>query len=518
MSDPIVETSSGKVEGFLRDGVFAFRGVQYGAPPVGHARWKAPRPPQPWAGVRPATEFGNWAPQPDIEMPAGSPMQFHSRTKSEDCLVLNVWTSGLKDSTPKPVIVSLHGGAFTLGAGDLEPDTLVQRGDVVVVSMNHRLGLLGHLFLGEIGGEEWADAGNAGVLDVVLALEWVRDNIANFGGDPSRVMTMGCSGGSSKTLVLMGMPGAKGLFHRANPIDAPFIKACEPEVALRIAEETLADLGVGHNELHKLYDIPWPQLLGAQNIDIAHELADGKSRNEVLRYYPVVDGRSLPAHPFDPVASPLSSDVPMMTGWSRDSQSMIMMNQPWFGSLDDAGLREVANKQFGPAGEEILSAYRRTHPGWTPSDTACAIITDRVMKARTIELAERKALGGNAPAYLYEWAYKSPGFGGVAGARHGGELPFVFKMIGKESSEGFGDLTGFEGSRPRDFEMQEIISEAWVRFAHDGDPNHSQLPKWDPYSTDERATMIFADEITAVNDPEPEIRKSFQNVPEDRWM
>jgi para-nitrobenzyl esterase len=518
MTEPVVETTAGQVRGYLREGVYGFRGIPYGASTTGPNRWKAPTPPVPWSGVRDALEFGPWAAQPDLPAPADSPFVFKSAPKSEDCLVINVWTSGLQGSTPKPVIVSLHGGAFTLGSGDLSPETLVQRGDVVVVSMNHRLGLLGHLYLAEIGGEEWADSGNAGILDVVLALEWIRDNVAAFGGDPTRVMTMGCSGGSSKTLALMGMPRAKGLFHRANPIDAPFMKACEPATATSIAEETLAALGLGPEELHRLYEMPWEQLLTAQHIDIAHELAEGHSRDEVLRYYPVVDGRSLPAHPFEPIASPLAADVPMMTGSAQDSMKMIMLRQPWFGKLDEPGLREVANKQLGAGAEEVVAAHRREHPDWTPTDVACAVITGRVMTAKTIDLAERKAVGGTAPVYLYRWAYRTPGLDGIAGARHGGELPFVFKTIGMTISEGFADISPFEGDRPRDYEMQEAVSEAWVRFAHDGDPNHAGIPKWPSYSTDDRPTMIFDEEVHLENDPEAEVRVAYEQTPPERWM
>jgi para-nitrobenzyl esterase len=513
-----VETTAGKVRGWRREGVYGFRGIPYGATTEGPNRWKAPVAPRPWTGVLDALDFGPWAAQPDLPAPVDSAFVFGNAAKSEDCLVINVWTSGLKSSASKPVIVSLHGGAFTMGAGDLSPETLVARGDVVVVSMNHRLGLLGHLYLAEIGGEEWADSGNAGILDVLLALEWVRDNIAAFGGDPNRVMTMGCSGGSSKTLALMAMPAAKGLFQRANPIDAPFMKACEPGKATSIAEETLADLGIGHDELHKLYALPWQQLLEAQTIDIAHELAEGSSRDEVLRYYPVVDGRSLPTHPFDPVASPLSSDVPMLTGSARDSMRLIMLMQPWFGTLDEAGLREIANKQLGAGAEEVVAAHRREHPDWTPTDVACAVITGRVMTAKTIDLAERKAVGGTAPVYLYRWAYGTPGMDGIAGARHGGELPFVFKTIGNTISEGFADISPFEGDRPQDYEMQEVVSEAWVRFAHDGDPNHSGIPKWPSYSTDDRPTMVFDDEVRLEHDPESQIRVAYDQVPPDRWM
>jgi para-nitrobenzyl esterase len=519
MNDPVVQTTSGKVLGYVHEGVYGFRGIPYGASTGGTNRWKAPTSPSPWSGVREAAEFGPWAPQPSIERPANSPLvNFRIAPKSEDCLVLNVWTSGLRDSTPKPVMVSLHGGAFTLGSGDLAPETLVGRGDVVMVSMNHRLGLLGHLYLAEIGGEEWADSGNAGVLDVVMALQWIRDNIANFGGDPSRVMIFGCSGGSSKTLALMGMPVAKGLFHRANPIDAPFMKACEPAVATSIAEETLAALGVGHAQLHKLYEMPWEVLLTAQNIDIPGELAAGSNRDRVLRYYPVVDGRSLPAHPFHPSASPLSSDVPTLIGSAQDSMTMLMLAQPWFGTLDEAGLHEIATKQVGSASEGVITAYRRSYPDWSPTQIACAVVTGRVMSAKTITLAERKAIGSTAPVYVYRWNYKTPGMGGIAGARHGGELPFVFKMIGKKTSVGFGDVSGFEGDRPKDYEMQEKISEAWVRFAHDGDPNHSGLPKWPSYSTDDRPTMIFEESCRLELDPEPEIRAAYEQVDEDRWM
>ncbi|MCU1691562.1 MAG: putative carboxylesterase, type [Frankiales bacterium] len=521
-TEPVVETSGGKVRGYAKDGAYGFRGIPYGASTTGAARFKPPTPVEPWTGVRDATEFGFWAPQDRIVLPPemkDHPMAVFMRQRpmSEDCLVLNVWTSGLAGSTPKPVIVSLHGGAFLSGAGDLEAEGLAARGDVVVVSVNHRLGLLGHLYLAEIGGEEYASSGNAATLDLVLALEWVRDNIAAFGGDPSRVMTTGCSGGSSKTLVLMGMPSAKGLFSRANPIDAPFIKACEPEVATRIAEETLAELGIGHSELHKLHELPWEQLLTAQHVDIARILSEGGSRDEFLRYYPVVDGTVLPAHPFDPVASPLQHDVAMLTGSASDSMTMLMLQEPWYGTLDEAGLREIAVKQVGSAADAVLAAYEADRPDATPTEVACAVVTGRVMTARTIELASRKAASGTAPVYVYRWQHTAVGMGGMAGARHGGELPFVFKNIGKKASEGFGDWSPFEGDRPEDFRMQELVSEAWVRFAHDGDPNSDGLPHWPAYSADTRSTMLFGDPVRVEDDPEPALRQAFEQVPDERW-
>jgi para-nitrobenzyl esterase len=476
--------------------------------------------------VRDALTFGPTAPQlampseasgaPTLEGPAAAFMGFiqgliggPEPAQGEDCLVLNVWTSGIDQQTPRPVMFWVHGGAFTTGSGSwamYDGTSLAARGDVVVVTINHRLGALGYLNLADLGGEEYADSGNAGMLDIVLALQWVHDNIARFGGDPNRVMMFGGSGGASKSSTILAMPAAKGLLHRVGLLSGPMLRVNEPDTATAAAERLLARLDLKSDEVHKLRDVPFSRLVAEAEhigVTITDGLAGAAGSEAFMPLQPVLDGRHIVSHPMDPAASPLGTDVAAIIGSTRDDMKMMMLGHPRFGTLDEAGLEGVARANFGESAPEMVDAYRAAMPDASPTDIACAFVTDRVMWAGSIRWAERKAIGSNAPTYLYRWDYASAAMGGVLGATHGGDIPFAFDNY---------SLTPMAGDRPENARMGHIVSEAFVRFVHDADPNQPELPDWQPYSVENRPTMIFDVESHLEYDPRAELRRLYDKM------
>jgi para-nitrobenzyl esterase len=527
MFDAIVETHAGKVGGKSVDGVTAFKGIPYGAPTGGEHRFKAPRPPQPWTGIRDATRYGPTAPQRShAEMGGSLPADPEGRARmaefagflhglagdepaqSEDCLVLNVWTAGLDTRKSRAVMVWLHGGAFESGSGSwpmYDGTPLASGDDAVVVTVNHRLGVLGFLSLDEVGGAPYRGSGNAGMLDIVQALEWVRDNIARFGGDPSKVLVFGGSGGASKTATLLGMPAAHGLLHRGALLSGPMIRVRTTEHAATITRQLLDRLKLSASDIHKLHEMPYPALLAEAAhlaMPISEGLAGAASPEAFMPMQPMIDGVALPAHPMDP-ASPNGAGVAMMVGSTKDDMKMMMLGMPWFGKLTEESLGGFAQATFGKFGEAMLAAYRRALPGASPTAIACQFVTDRVMWAGAIDWAERKVAGGGAPVYVYRFDFATPIMGGILGATHGGDIPFALNNY---------TYTPMAGERPENAAMGRTMSEAFVRFAHSGNPNHRGLPEWKPYSSADRCTMIFDARSRVESDPQSELRELYAKM------
>ena len=479
-----VETSAGDICGTEERGVYTFKGVPYGAPTGGNRRFLPPLPVEPWTGARYAGDFGPICPQTGVlvnenRLQSTARSDGHQRLlpQSENCLVLNVWTPGVKDGGKRPVMVWLHGRGFAQGAGSetmYNGANLAKRGDVVVVTINHRLNVFGHLYLEEIAGKDYAGSGIAGLLDAVLALEWVRTNIENFGGDAGNVTIFGESGGSRKVSVLMAMPSAKGLFHKAIVQSSPGLRGVPANVATDLAQRLLAKLDIKANEIDRLQQIPAQQLL-----DTLGTLGGGE--RGVTRLAPVMDANYLPANPFDPVAAPTAANIPLLIGTNRDENALMLARDPRRRRLTEEELDERLTQALGENKERILSTYRRTRPEATPWDLLIGI-TSEARRIGCINMVERKLAGGPAPVFMYLFTYESDFLGGLFKASHAMEIPFVFDNT---------DDVGMTGERPDKHELAANISNAWVAFARNGNPSHPGIPPWEQYTMDNRATMLL---------------------------
>jgi para-nitrobenzyl esterase len=489
MSEIIAETTAGKVRGMPEGGVLAFKGVPYGAPTSGRRRWLLPLPVRPWRGVRDATEFATACPQ--IIMPADPQYQpgFYPRglPQSEDCLVVDIWTPAVNDGGKRPVMVWLHGGGYATGIGGetmTEGHALSKRGNVVVVTVTHRLNVFGYFYLADIVGKEYADSGTVGVLDIVLALEWVQNNAAAFGGDADNVTIFGESGGGHKVSVMLAMPSAKGLFHRAIIESGPGLRSIKPENASDIAERLLVKLDIKANQLDKLLEMPAQQLLeSADTLSLppTGTSLPGIPSGSLMRFSPVVDGRSLPVHPFDPVAAPTAAGVSLIIGTTRDETATFMARDPKAGKIDESELRGRLAPMLGEHLDRVLGAYKKSRPAASPWDLLVAITTERI-RYSSILLAERKADASNDPVYMYLFTYETNFTNGLYKAGHAIEIPFVFDLV---------DNVPAAGTRPDKHELAASMSEAWIAFARNGDPNHAGIPNWERYSRNRRATMLF---------------------------
>jgi para-nitrobenzyl esterase len=489
---PVVETTAGKIRGVLQAGTHTFRGLPYGASTAGSNRFMPPRKPEPWTGVRETFQNGPTAPQ--LSGPPNALILNHKEpaVQGEDCLVVNVFTPGLNDGRKRPVMVWLHGGGFASGAGSahsFDGTYLAHSGDVVVVSVNHRLNIFGYLYLADAGGEKYADSGNAGLLDVVAVLEWVRDNIAQFGGNPGNVTIFGQSGGGLKISTLLAMPPSKGLFHKAIIESGSALKGIPREEANKTTERILAKLGLQTSQVDELQKLPVDRLLSA--IDNRGS-APGTAPFNLA---PVVDGRALPRDPFDPSAPDISADVPLIVGSvNTEGTFFTPPDSPLF-TLDEAGMRTRLMPRFGETADKLIELYRKEMPNASPSQIYFLI---NAFPSAAITQAERKSAQGKAPVFMYLFAWETPVEGGKRHSPHTVELPFVFDNVLEQPEE--------VGNGPELQPLADKVSGAWTAFARTGNPSTAGVPKWLAYTASERATMIVNNEWKLVNDPRHDVR------------
>ena len=481
-----VETTFGKIKGSRRGDIHAFRGVPYGAPTGGNNRFLPASAPAPWTDVKTCAEIGPRAPQTQARIIHEWGVLYRLEAASEECLVLNVWSKGLADNAKRPVMVWLHGGGFAGGSsGGLPYDgtNLANVHDVVFVGVNHRLNVFGFLYLPEVGGEKYSQASNVGMLDVVLALQWVKDNIEKFGGDPNNVTILGQSGGGSKVSTLLGMPAAKGLFHRAIAQSGSQVRSLTPDQGTATARAVLKAVNLKPNQIDQLQQMPYYVLRDA--------LTDAEG---VGQFAPVMDSRTIPAHNFDPVATPISEDVPLMIG-STDTEITWNTFQN-YDKLDEASLRHYvrgALRSDDATADRLIALYRASYPSASNLDLFLKLGTDASNFRRGTGLqAERKAALGKAPVFKYHFGFYSPVRDGELRSMHCMDIPFAL-----HNTQIAGPVLG---TAPELQGLEEKMSTAWATFARTGNPNHPGIPEWKPFTLEARDTMVFNIDTKAVPD------------------
>lgn len=496
-NDIIVETTHGKIRGYSRRGLIKFKGIPYAAPPVGELRFKPPAPVEPWGEVRDATKYSPVSIQPPSNLEAlfGEPMP---QSESE-CLTLNIWTQSLNGKR-RPVMFWIHGGGFITGNGaSLDGARLVLRGDVVVVSINYRLGYLGFFYMPDIPDT----TANAGLLDMVAALEWVKKNISKFGGDPKNVTIFGESAGGMAVSSLLAMPTAKGLFHKAIPHSGAANKnSYNPVSGIKVYENLFQKLGIEKGDIKTLRKAPAEDFIVPQ-VNSTEIRAGG------LRVGPVVDKSTLPDHPLVAISKGFAKDIDIFIGSNLDENKLFTMWTPKAFDLTEERLNNSVNtlmrftKQKESKSKELIDSYRDLRK--TPRDIMDAILTDYMFRIPSIRLAEEQSKH-QKNIYMYLFTWKSPFGGGKYGAMHALELPFVFGLLGDK------DVGIFPGRTEETQKLSEQMMDAWLAFSRTGSPNHENIPELPAYDKGKRATILFDKKVTVELDPYGNERAAWDGI------
>jgi para-nitrobenzyl esterase len=493
-----IEITHGKIRGIRTKGVNIFKGIPYAGRISGDRRFRRPAPLEPWTGIRDALKLG----APAIQSPRrGEP------DPAEDCLFLNVWTPA-NDNKKRPVMFYNHGGGFVIGSGGSggqDGSNLARNFDVVVVETNHRLGLLGFLYLDEIAGPDYGGSGNMGLLDITAGLKWVHENIAVFGGDPNNVMIWGESGGGAKTSCLYAMPEAAPYFNKGSIESGPGVRMAAKETAAMTTANVLKELNIAPKDWRKLLDVPATDLLSIQSkIPFAPPFQEKGKPALPSGFGPVVDGVALPNHPFDPTAPEISRNKPLITGWNEDEYTFFAWERKDTESfkLDFAGLQAKLEPQYGSDTQKIIDTYRKSRPNASAPDIFVAISSITMMGLGSVEIAEKKTKQQGAPVYLYNFGYKSemkiPGTDYPLGTPHAMDISFKFNNE-VPPKEGEQPRMSFGGNRPERFVASHNFAELWTTFARTGKPAAKGVPEWPAYNLKDRATLRIDTTCEVIN-------------------
>jgi para-nitrobenzyl esterase len=509
-----VQTAYGRLRGRRQGDLVTFKGVPYAGSVSGENRFKAPPPLKSWTGTRDA-----FTPGPPSVQPTKPSFGKEEPLPSEDCLVLNIWTPAA-DHRRRPVMFYNHGGGFVIGSGSTwyqDGSNIAREYDVVVVASNHRLGLLGYLFLGDLAGEEYATSGNQGILDIAAALKWVNENIEAFGGDPHNVMVFGESGGGAKTACIYALPAAKDYFNKASIESGPGVHMSPREVATETTKMVFSELGLSEKDALKLKEVPAEKLLQVQSA-VAQKRPGGLSLNGGRQgmvvskpggFLPVVDGTYLPHHPFDPTAPDISRDKPLIVGTNKDEMAFFLFERKDTDAftLTDERLQARVTKELGPNAEKIIATYRKSRPNASPADLYVAITTARAMWLGSIQIAEKKFAQNAAAVYMYMFTHESnlivPGTNQRLGAAHATEIWYKFNNVDLEEPKDPNNPSspGLIGTDPDREKAARNMSEMWTTFARTGHPGAKGQPTWPAYSLPKRSTMMIDAQCKVEDDP-----------------
>ncbi|MGH1472591.1 MAG: carboxylesterase/lipase family protein [Cellvibrionaceae bacterium] len=523
-AEGIIKTTAGKIRGTMADGVRIYRGIPYGADTGGKNRFLPPQPVKQWDGIRDALEFGNMAPQAGGFAGPGRPpadaritstlfAPLTQQPQSEDCLYLNVWSKGVGKKANRPVMVWLHGGGFTSGSGAsslYDGINLCRRGDVVVVTINHRLGALAHLHLSPLNkdqyGDKYKNSGMAGMLDAVQALEWVKDNIKEFGGDANNVTIFGESGGGRKVSTLLATPSAKGLFHRAIIQSGPGLRFPTQEIATLRTKILMEELGLTADQTDKLLMIPFEKIAAAQGVaerKTVAQLPESAPFFDRYGWSPVVCD-ALPHSPFDPEAPQESLDIPVMIGTNRHEMALFISPNKALDTIDMKMLKTQVKPFAGDKADELIATYQKQYPEENLRGILLLMLADDRYRMDSITLAERKSKKKAAPIYMYRFDWETPVWNGLLRASHALEIPFVFNNAQLSDA--------FTGGGPDAVQLSAVMSDTWMSFARNGNPNNDMIPNWAPYDSEKRSTLLFNDSLKLIDDPGSVERMAWKDI------